>query len=127
MLEAAADDGVDRIYPYEIVDGVFTYRRMLEAMLEDIDNGVSAGNCAAAFMNTLVAMAIDICMAISKKTGIGKVVLSGGTFQNQYMLQRLMEGLESAGLEPYCHRRVSCNDEGLSLGQLMIADAATFD
>ena len=127
LLEAAADDGVDRIYPYEIVDGVFTYRRMLEAMLEDIDNGVSAGNCAAAFMNTLVAMAIDMCMAISKKTGIGKVVLSGGSFQNQYMLQRLMEGLESAGLEPYCHRRVSCNDEGLSLGQLMIADAATFD
>lgn len=123
LLEAAAEENVTRVYPYEITDGVFTYKLMLQAMLEDLDRGVSAGNCAAAFMNTMVAMALEICAEISGKTGIRKVVLSGGTFQNQYMLSRIMDALEKQGLEPYCHHRVSCSDEGLSLGQLMIANA----
>ena len=122
LLEAAAEEGVTRTYPCEIVDGVFRYKAMLGAMLGDIDRGISAGNCAAAFMNTMVKMALEMCLDISRKTGIRKVVLSGGTFQNQYMLSRLTDALETNGLEAYTHRRVSCNDEGLSLGQLMIAN-----
>jgi len=39
------------------------------------------------------------------------------------VMQRLPDRLRARGLEVYHHRRVSCNDEGLSLGQLMIGNA----
>ncbi|MBO6040927.1 MAG: hypothetical protein J6P58_06930, partial [Oscillospiraceae bacterium] len=59
----------------------------------------------------------------AEESGLHRVVLSGGTFQNQILARRLPPLLEEKGLEVYLHQRVSPNDEGLSLGQLMIADA----
>ena len=49
------------------------------------------------------------------------VVLSGGSFQNMYIMARLPGMLREKGFRVWTHSRVSCNDEGLSLGQLMIA------
>ena len=72
-------------------------------------------------MNTLIQMAVKQCEAARKETGLSRVVLSGGTFQNRYLLERLPERLRELGFSVYHHRRVSCNDEGLSLGQAAIA------
>ena len=49
------------------------------------------------------------------------MVLSGGSFQNMYIMKRLPRALEKLGFRVWHHRRVSTNDEGISLGQLMIA------
>ena len=43
--------------------------------------------------------------------------------QMRQQAEHLLQRLRAAGLEVFCHRRVSCNDEGLSLGQLAIASA----
>ena len=51
------------------------------------------------------------------------VALSGGSFQNMYIMQRLPKLLESEGFKVIRHRRTATNDEGISLGQLMIANA----
>ena len=77
---------------------------------------------AARFLNTLVQMAVETALAAARETGLRDVVLSGGSFQNQYLLERLPKALEQAGLRPWPHHRVSCNDEGLSLGQVMIGE-----
>jgi hydrogenase maturation protein HypF len=69
-------------------------------------------------------MAARQCVAAREKSGLNIVCLSGGSFQNQYIMERLPKRLEQAGFRVLRHRRVSCNDEGLSLGQLMIAGAA---
>ena len=74
-------------------------------------------------MNSLSDAAVELASRAAKDTGNRRVVLSGGSFQNQYIMCRLPMQLKAAGLEPCWHRRVSCNDEGLSLGQMMIADA----
>ena len=58
---------------------------------------------------------------IRERTGLHQVVLSGGVFQNMYLLPRVIRRLEEAGFEVYHHSRVSANDEGISLGQTMIA------
>ncbi len=105
---------------------VFDWRPMIKEMLEELaDNlsrGEGPGSCAAHFMNTLLMMAVQTVRWISDRTGIKKVVLSGGTFQNIYMMQRLPGALKNLGFEVFTHHRVSTNDEGLSLGQLMIAE-----
>ena len=125
LLEAAAVP-CETVYPYEIAaeDGryVYDWRPTVQAICDDMQHGRAAGETAAAFMNTLTAMAAEMCTSIRKDTGLDRVVLSGGTFQNQYLLHRLTVQLTQRGFSVYHHQRVSPNDEGISFGQLAIAE-----
>ena len=125
LLEAAAteDDGVFPI----VSEGAplrFDWREMIRAIVTAREAGEAAGRLAARFMNTLVEMAVQMCKAAREQSGIKTVALSGGSFQNMYLMARLPRRLENEGFRVLRHRRVSTNDEGLSLGQLMIAEAA---
>jgi hydrogenase maturation protein HypF len=75
-------------------------------------------------MNTLLEMAVQQCKAAREHSGISTVAPSGGSFQNMYIMKRLPRRLEAEGFRVLCHRRLSTNDEGLSVGQLMIANAS---
>lgn len=79
------------------------------------------GRIAARFMNTLIRMGTEQCVLARQESGINDVVLSGGSFQNMYIMKRLPKALEKLGFRVWHHRRVSTNDEGIALGQLMIA------
>jgi hydrogenase maturation protein HypF len=68
-------------------------------------------------------MILDTCRKIAEKTGIKRAALSGGVFQNRLLLRKTVPLLESAGFEVYTHRQVPCNDGGISLGQVVIANA----
>jgi hydrogenase maturation protein HypF len=94
---------------------------MLAAVCGDLDRGREKSLIASAFMNTLTDAALRICLLIRKDSGLGRVCLSGGSFQNMYMLKRLTEALEKEGFAVFTHSRVSANDEGLAFGQLAIA------
>ena len=122
LLEAAAveDDGE---YPvvWEEKPLRFDWRPMIRAMVEDKARGTETGLIAARFMNTLIRMGTEQCVLARKESGIKDVVLSGGSFQNMYIMKRLPKALEKLGFRVWHHRRVSTNDEGISLGQLMIA------
>lgn len=125
LLEAAAaDDGGVYDRPLEGAPLRFDWRPMICAVTAGMAQGVDTGVIAARFMNTLVEMAAAQCIAARRETGISTVVLSGGSFQNMYIMRRLPPRLEREGFAVYHHSRVSANDEGLSLGQLMIAQAA---
>ena len=124
LLETAAAEGVTDAYPYDISEGEirrFEYGRMLEAMVSDLRAGAGKDAVCAKFMNTMVDMAAKMCELIREDTGLSRVVLSGGSFQNIYMLTRLQPLLREKGFEVFRHSRVSANDEGVSFGQLAIA------
>ena len=124
LLEAAAgEDGV--VYPI-VLEGSplrFDWRPMIRQLVSDRDAGVPASAIAARFHNTLIEMAVRQCRAAREASGLSTVALSGGSFQNMIIMHRLPARLEAEGFRVLRHRRVSCNDEGLSLGQLLIADA----
>lgn len=124
LLEAASEPSEDD-YDYEIYSDegrlVFDYRALVREAAEDKAKGVSVGIIASKFMNTLSHMAVTISMGIRERTGLNLVVLSGGVFQNMYLLGRLKRQLEKQGFKVYTHSRVSANDEGISLGQALIA------
>lgn len=124
LLEAAAVES-DGVYPlaFEGAPLRFDWRGMIRAIVEDMGSGLDVGVIAARFMNTLAAMALKMCKFARERSGISDVVLSGGSFQNMYIMQRLPAVLEAEGFKVWRHRRVSCNDEGIALGQLMAAQA----
>jgi len=49
------------------------------------------------------------------------VVLSGGVFQNTYLLENIEKQLIASKLKVYTHSKVPSNDGGIALGQLAIA------
>jgi hydrogenase maturation protein HypF len=57
----------------------------------------------------------------SQQNGIKKVALSGGSFQNRYLLSGLENKLTENGFEVYSQQQIPANDGGLALGQLIIA------
>ena len=125
LLEAAADESSNNIYPisFDAEPLRFDWREMIREIVRERDAGRACGEIAAGFMNTLIEMAARQCAFAREQTGLNRVVLSGGSFQNMYIMQRLPKRLEREGFEVFHHSRVSTNDEGLSLGQLMAAQA----
>ena len=124
LLEAATDAGERGEYECAFYGegGVmaFDWRPMVRQIAS---GGEAPGTVAAKFMNTLVSMAAAQCRSAAEQTGLRRVVLSGGVFQNMYLMARLPERLRAEGFEVFTHSRVSPNDEGVALGQLMILEA----
>jgi len=58
---------------------------------------------------------------MQKKYDLNAVVLSGGTFQNRYILEKTETLLEENGFNVYSQKLVPSNDGGIALGQLAIA------
>ena len=123
LLEAGIQED-EGSYPLAFVGDPlrFDWRPMIRAIVAERAAGVETGRIAARFHNTLLEMAAVMCHRAAEASGLRDVVLSGGSFQNRYLMERLPARLAREGLRAHRHIRVSCNDEGLSLGQLMIAN-----
>ena len=127
LLEAAAENDETGLLPCSLTEEngllLFDWRETVRALDEEVKKGTAVGKLTARFMNTLMDMAVRQCIFTREKTGLSRVVLSGGSFQNMYMMSRLPGKLEQAGFEVYCHRQTACNDEGIALGQAAVAEA----
>jgi hydrogenase maturation protein HypF len=125
-LEMIADPSVERVYPFEITandPAQIDVRPMIEAIVSDVARAVSARQIAAAFHNTLAALIVEVCGGIRSRDALDRVCLSGGTFQNVFLLQRAVRGLRESGFEIFLHAKVPPNDGGIALGQAVIANA----
>lgn len=125
-LEMAAHKGTDGIYPFEIESSdpwQIDVRPTIENIVRELRQGKQAGHIAAKFHNTLAAVIVEVCRRLREHEGLNRVCLSGGTFQNMYLLVRAADGLRGCGFEVFLHAKVPPNDGGISLGQAVIANA----
>lgn len=83
--------------------------------------GSKAAELSLRFHCTVVDVVRRTCMEIGRRTGVRKVVLSGGVWQNEWLLRGAYETLVQAGFEVHAHRIVPANDGGVALGQAAIA------
>ena len=93
------------------------WQPMVSGILDDLERGVPVGRISARFHNTLA----EIIVEVAERVGEEQVVLSGGCFQNIFLLERTIKKLESAGFIVYRHQRIPTNDGGISLGQIAAA------
>jgi hydrogenase maturation protein HypF len=125
-MEMAADGSERRGYPFAILEkdrvNIVHLKDLFSAIVQDIVNNVSQSRIAMRFHRTMAEMVVQMCQRLAKSSGINKVALSGGVFQNRLLLRLTVAALEKDGFEVLTHSRVPTNDGGVSLGQAVIAN-----
>jgi len=125
-LEMAIGDSPDGgSYPLQMLpnhDGwIIGTRPMFEAVICDLVCNTPAGIISARFHKGLVDIFGEVATLLRQRTGLNRVCLSGGTFNNLYFTEHLHGQLIERGFEVFTQREVPCGDGGLSLGQAVIA------
>ncbi len=98
---------------------VLNWKPMVQEILGDLADKVSRRLIALKFHNALAESAVSLAQIIK----IRNVVLSGGCFQNKYLLERTAARLDEEGFRAYWPERLPANDGGLSFGQVAVAAA----
>ena len=117
-IAGVEDDGA---YPIGVVGGIINTRPLFDELVRDLRAGIQVGYISRRFHNGLVNAFVNTASNLRERNGLGRVCLSGGTFQNLYLCENLQRELESVGFEVFTQSEVPCNDGGLSLGQALIA------
>ncbi len=125
-LEMMADLDAEGLYPYEwrtIGENgrEILLRPVLTGILSDLRNGVSTPVISGRFHRTLIHLFTDLCGTLKQETGLNRVALSGGVFQNAILLEGMIRSLTGNGFEVFTHTQVPANDGGIALGQVVIA------
>ena len=125
-LEAALEEGSgEKGFPCAIRgegDGwVIDTRPMFLALIEDLREGVPTGRISFRFHLGFVDVLARTAELVRGRTGLERVCLSGGSFQNCFLLEHLRERLEAVAFQVFTHAAVPCGDGGLSLGQALVA------
>jgi hydrogenase maturation protein HypF len=94
---------------------------MITAIVRDMERGRKRSEIARSFHNTLAAAVVEICGRIRSETGVERVVLSGGVFQNKLLSESIFNLLTEYKFQVFTQRLVPPNDGGLALGQAIIA------
>lgn len=118
-LESLVRDDIEDAYEF-FIDEDIDLSACITGILNDIENNVEKSIIATKFHNTVSNVILQAVRRLSELYNLRDVVLSGGTFQNQYLLRRTIKALISSGFNVYINERVPCNDGGISLGQAYI-------
>lgn len=124
LLEFAATADHDASYEFGLAgEGPLEVdlRAMVRAIVVDLEGRESTAVIATRFHNTLARVIVEVCGRMREASGLSRVCLSGGCFQNVKLLRGAVDGLRKAGFEVYFHSQVPANDGGISLGQAAIA------
>ena len=120
-LEAIADPYEKDYYILDIDGHTIHTQALFEAIVIDMQNKVSINKISAKFHQSIIKMVLDICNIIRKETGIQHVALSGGVWQNLYLMSHIIPALEKAQFIPLFHQLTPTNDGCVALGQVMVA------
>jgi hydrogenase maturation protein HypF len=126
-LERLADPGERGAYRASVSSGDGTHvaagSDLVAAALADLRHGLARPAIAMRFHRGVASAVAEVCRRIRSDSGIGTVALSGGVFLNRVLLIESIRRLEADGFSVLRHRRVPCNDGGISFGQAVVAAA----
>ncbi len=125
VAELAEDDGRGN-YRYDILMSgesplQIDFSPMFPEILIDIHAAEPVSAIAHRFHRTVASATSDVCLRIARTTGLDRIILSGGVFQNRLLSEMIYTALTIKGLHVFTHRLVPPNDGGIALGQAAIA------
>jgi hydrogenase maturation protein HypF len=100
-------------------------RPLFEAIVDDLRKNTPVETVSLRYHNGLVEILSRLAECLREEFSLDRICLSGGTFQNGYLLNTLVKKLEISGFEVFTQAEVPAGDGGLSLGQALVASSAT--
>ncbi len=124
-LEAVADLSHTNSYEFELAEGgkVIKADAVIRRVVEDILDGRPPEEVSTKFHRGVTHLVATVAGWMREERRLSRVVLSGGVFQNLFLLDNACRMLRRDGFEVFTHSRVPPNDGGISLGQAAIANA----
>ena len=120
-LEALTEAGIDSEYPVVFMEKneytVVNFSNAIRGVIIDLTRKEPNQVIATRFHNTIATAIRMTVRYLHQRTGIRDVALSGGTFQNRYLLTRTMNLLAADALRVYTNVQMPPNDACISLGQ----------
>ena len=120
-LESLTRDGVEGQYVVELKQEnsytVIDLSATINGIVRDMSRAISKAEISTKFHNTIASIIRTMVHRVRDSRGITDVALSGGTFQNRYLLRRTIDMLTNDGMKVYTNEKVPCNDACISLGQ----------
>lgn len=120
LLEALCLNDSGQGYFIETDVNIDVYELMNQIFL-DLQKGTSKALIATRFHLGMANLIARMAIRMRVESGLNQVVLSGGVFQNRFLLNRTAKELKSAGFHVFTNQQVPVNDGGLALGQMAIA------
>ena len=124
-LEAIAAPGCVQGYEFEIdaSRGVISAEALIRRVVEDLLNRAPPPEISAKFHLGVASLIATVARHIRTEWRINRVVMSGGVFQNMFLLENVCRMLKHDSFEVFTHSRVPTNDGGISFGQAVVANA----
>jgi len=126
-LEALAKGKTGSFLQFDIEDADdvihLDFSPMIREIVAELRAGRSSEELSFSFHLTLQSAFCKMARKIRDKTGLNRVVLSGGCFQNRILTEGTIAELEKAGFDVFFHNAIPTNDGCISLGQAVCAGA----
>lgn len=128
-LETIVDWNVTKGYEFEISETVIKADRVIKVdgvirqAVDDLLDQCPPSTVAAKFHLGVVNLIAAIARRAREEHRLNRVAMSGGVFQNIFLLENICRTLRREGFDVFTHRCVPANDGGISLGQAAIANA----
>ena len=127
-LEQLARDGsTEEFYPFPFAGSELDFRPLLGALVQDRLRGREVREIARSFQLGFAHGLYDALIALCRTFELQTIVLSGGVFQNELLLENLQSLFGNESLEVWTNHAVPANDGGISLGQAALAAFNHFD
>jgi hydrogenase maturation protein HypF len=110
-----------REYQFAIAGDQIETAPVWRALIEDLRQGHPPGPMAAGFHLAVARLIGEMATEVQHSTGLDRVALSGGVFQNALLTRLARTELAALSLGVLTHRVVPPNDGGLALGQAVLA------
>lgn len=125
-MEALCREEFRENYDYQIIKEnnvwVVDNSKMFNQVLSDLKKRISLNRIATQFHNTVADFTLSLCVKIREELNINIIALSGGVFQNSFLLIQTMKKLKKKGFIVLIHKKLPPNDACISLGQALVAN-----
>ncbi len=96
---------------------------LIRGVARALRGGADVATVSARFHAALIASLAEAARRAAAAHGVTRVVLGGGSLQNEHLWTLLPEALAEAGLRPHLPRALPPNDGGICVGQAVVARA----
>jgi hydrogenase maturation protein HypF len=121
LLEQQADKTCRLFYPVDTEKNPVSFELLFKNALKDLHKNTPIAIISAKFHNALANLIVSKVKQFAGENGINQVVVSGGCFQNKFLVEEIQRLFSETNISLYLPAQIPCNDSGIAVGQLVIA------